>query len=166
MSNTPSAWTPVLTPSLGARGPLSGLLSLGFLSLLLLSLLLPLGLNLDLCGCAEGGHALFCGTSAEAPEPAEKEGSCCSSPAPASEQVQGEAAEHEPCPGCPVVELPDFQLDLPTTPSSFDYPLALSEPGSERVDLGHGFRPAWTALGSRAPPGKVPRYLLYGRIRC
>tara|TARA_R110002072_G_scaffold4377_3_gene30656 strand:+ start:778 stop:1212 length:435 start_codon:yes stop_codon:yes gene_type:complete len=144
---------------------LPGVLSLLALPLLLLSLLLPLGLNLDLCGCAEGGHALFCGASAEEPAPAEEpRGSCCSAPAPV--QSDDCADEEEPCPGCPVVELPDFQLDLPVAASSFAYPLALERRGSDRIDLGHGFRPSWTALGSRAPPGKVPRYLLFGRIRC
>lgn len=131
------------------------------LPLLFLSLVLPLGLQLDLCGCAGGGHALFCGAE-EAP--AEEPSSCCA-PKPV-ERPECAADSEEPCPGCPVVDLPELQLDLPAAPSSFDYPLALAEPAAAPPELGAGFRPAWTAGGSRAPPGKVPRYLLFGRIRC
>ena len=132
------------------------------LALLVAAWVLPAGLGLDLCACGEGGHALLC--EAERTPTAEASGrSCCATPGEdraRAESVQGS------CPGCPVVELPELQLDLPVAPSSFEYPLALSARGSDRVDLGHGFRPTWTALGSRAPPGKVPRYLLLGRIRC
>lgn len=162
MSKTPHNRNHARTRPAGPRSWLSGGLSLLALPLLLLSLVLPLGLNLDLCGCEGGGHALFCGAApSEAPVP--ERSSCCSAPAPV--ETEDCASEDEPCPGCPVVELPEVQLDLPAAPSSFDYPLAL-DARADRAQLGHGFRPAWTAHGSRAPPGKVPRYLLLGRIRC
>ena len=128
-------------------------LRLWFFPLLLFALVLPHGLNLDLCACAADGHALLCGELA--PEPVAS--SCCSAP----------PADDAPCPGCPVVELPDFQLDLPAAPAGFDLELSLCRPAASREDsLSRGFQPTLAPRRSRAPPGRLRLYLLLRRVRC
>lgn len=132
------------------------------LPLLLLALFVPQGLDLDLCACEGEGHALLCGS---APAAAPKKSSCCSEPPPPS-ACTDEVPEGESCPGCPVVELPDLQLDVPAAPATFDLQLATYEHAPQGPLAGTGFRPALSLIGGRAPPGRVPLYLLLGRIRC